>query len=72
MYVRIKYKQCSNNLLGHLPIPSNFTTVGKPQIFVNQYDNPIEVYSEETIDEMKEERISITNPQVNAQLIHKS
>ncbi len=33
-------------LPGHLPIPSNFTTVGKPQIFVNQYDSPLECYSE--------------------------
>ena len=30
---------------GHLPIPANFTTVGKPAIYVNQYDNPIDVYS---------------------------
>ncbi len=69
--------------VGHLPIPSNFTTVGKPQIFVNQYDSPIEVYSEaslswiayhneviflflrmqETIEEMKEERLTATNPE---------
>ena len=33
-------------LPGHLPIPANFTTVGKPAIYVNQYDNPIDVYSE--------------------------
>ena len=33
-------------LPGHLPIPSNFTTVGRPQIFVNQYDSPIDCYSE--------------------------
>jgi hypothetical protein len=37
--------------------------VGKPAIFVNQYDNPIDVYSNETIDEMKDERVSITNPE---------
>jgi len=50
-------------LSGHLPIPANFTTVGKPAIYVNQYDNPIDVYSEDTIEEMKEERISVTNPE---------
>jgi len=49
-------------LSGHLPIPSNFTTVGKPHIFVNQYDSPIEVYSDETIEEMKEERLTMMNP----------
>ena len=43
---------------GHLPIPANFTTVGKPQIFVNQYDSPIEVYSEDTIKEMAENRLT--------------
>ena len=32
--------------VGHLPIPANFTTVGKPAIYVNQYDNPIDVYSD--------------------------
>ena len=41
---------------GHLPIPKNFTTVGKPQIMVNQYDSPLEVYSEDTLEEMKEDR----------------
>ena len=47
---------------GHLPIPARFTTVGKPHIFVNQYDSPIECYSEETIEEMKEERLTMLNP----------
>lgn len=51
------------SLSGHLPIPANFTTVGKPAIYVNQYDNPIDVYSEDTLEEMKEERISVTNPE---------
>ena len=45
-------------IIGHLPIPSNFTTVGKPQIYVNQYDSPIEVYSEDTIKEMAENRLT--------------
>lgn len=32
----------------------NFTTVGKPRVTVNQYDNPIQCYSEDTIEEMTE------------------
>jgi len=30
----------------------NFTTVGKPRVTTNQYDNPIQCYSDETIEEM--------------------
>jgi len=51
-------------LSGFLPIPPNFTTVGKPQITVNQYDSPLEVYSDDTIEEMKEERLVMQNPEV--------
>ena len=50
--------------LGFLPLPDNFTTVGKPQIVVNQYDSPMEVYSDETLEEMKEERLTMQNPEV--------
>jgi len=32
----------------------DFTTVGKPRVSTNQYDNPMECYSEETIEEMTE------------------
>merc|ERR1712107_705058 len=32
--------------LGHLPQPDNFTTCGRLGIEVNQYNNPIEVYSD--------------------------
>jgi len=32
----------------------DFTTVGKPKVTTNQYDNPIECYSEETLEEMTE------------------
>jgi len=32
----------------------DFTTVGKPKVCTNQYDNPIECYSEETLEEMTE------------------
>jgi hypothetical protein len=51
-------------LSGFLPLPPNFTTVGKPQIVVNQYDSPMEVYSDETLEEMKEERLTMQNPEV--------
>ena len=47
---------------GFLPIPPNFTTVGKPQITVNQYDSPLDVYSDDTLEEMKEERLVLQNP----------
>ena len=30
----------------------NFTTVGRPKVTVNQYDNPIKCYSEDTLEEM--------------------
>lgn len=32
----------------------DFTTVGKPKVTTNQYDNPIDCYSEETLEEMTE------------------
>lgn len=51
-------------LSGFLPLPPNFTTVGKPQISVNQYDSPLDVYSEDTLEEMKEERITMLNPEI--------
>jgi len=51
-------------LSGFLPLPPNFTTVGKPQITVNQYDSPMDVYSDDTLDEMKEERLAMQNPEV--------
>jgi len=33
----------------------DFTTVGKPKVTTNQYDNPINCYSEETLEEMTEQ-----------------
>lgn len=38
--------------------------MGKPQIVVNQYDSPLDVYSEDTLEEMKEERLTMQNPEV--------
>ena len=54
----------SLNFSGFLPIPDNFTTVGRPQIVVNQYDSPLDVYGEDTLEEMKEERLTMQNPEV--------
>ena len=51
-------------ITGFLPIPDNFTTVGRPQIVVNQYDSPLDVYGEDTLEEMKEERLTMQNPEV--------
>merc|ERR1712214_178487 len=59
-------------LSGFLPIPDNFTTVGKPQIVVNQYDSPLDVYSEDTLDEMKEERLTMQNPEVMERINQKA
>lgn len=53
-----------NLITGFLPIPDNFTTVGRPQIVVNQYDSPLDVYGEDTLEEMKEERLTMQNPEV--------
>lgn len=58
-------------LSGFLPIPPNFTTVGRPQITVNQYDSPLDVYSDDTLEEMKEERLVMQNPDL-AERINKA
>ena len=31
---------------------------------MNQYDSPLDVYSEDTLEEMKEERLTMQNPEV--------
>ena len=54
-----------------MPIPPNFTTVGKPQIVVNQYDSPLDVYSDDTLEEMKEERLTMQNPEVMDRIAQK-
>lgn len=59
------------SLSGFLPLPPNFTTVGRPNIVVNQYDSPIDCYSEDTLEEMKDERLVLQNPDVPAEAIVK-
>jgi len=55
--------------LGHLPQPDNFTTCGRLGIEVNQYNNPIECYSDDTIEDMREEKVILDHPEVADKLI---
>merc|ERR1712183_209982 len=55
--------------LGHLPQPDNFTTCGRLGIEVNQYNNPIECYADETIDDMREEKVIADHPEVADKLL---
>jgi len=56
--------------LGHLPQPDNFTTCGRLGIEVNQYNNPIECYSDDTIDDMRDEKVVLDNPDLADKMIH--
>jgi len=55
--------------LGHLPQPDNFTTCGRLGIEVNQYNNPIEVYSDDTIEDMREEKVILDHPEVADKIV---
>lgn len=55
--------------LGHLPQPDNFTTCGRLGIEVNQYNNPIEVYSDDTIEDMREEKVILDHPELADKII---
>ena len=55
--------------LGHLPQPDNFTTCGRLGIEVNQYNNPIECYADETIDDMREEKVIVDHPEMADKLL---
>merc|ERR1711910_192403 len=55
--------------LGHLPQPDNFTTCGRLGIEVNQYNNPIECYADETIDDMREEKVIVDHPELADKLL---
>merc|ERR1711974_541606 len=50
--------------LGHLPQPDNFTTCGRLGIEINQYNNPVECYHDDTIEEMREEKILLDHPEL--------
>merc|ERR1711910_135767 len=50
--------------LGHLPQPDNFTTCGRLGIEVNQYNNPVECYHDDTIEEMRDEKLVLDHPEL--------
>jgi len=52
------YQDAMNNHgLGHLPQPDNFTTIGNNLgIEINQYNCPINAYSDNSIEEMREQK----------------
>jgi hypothetical protein len=39
---------------------------------VNQYDSPIDCYSDDTLEEMKEERLVLQNPEATERLVQKA
>jgi hypothetical protein len=45
------------------------TTCGRLGIEVNQYNNPIEVYSDDTIEDMREEKVILDHPEVADKII---
>merc|ERR1712165_426232 len=55
--------------LGHLPQPDNFTTCGRLGIEINQYNNPVECYADETIDDMREEKVIVDHPELADKLL---
>jgi len=55
--------------LGHLPQPDNFTTCGRLGIEVKQYNNPIECYSDDTIEGMREEKVIMDFPEAAEKII---
>jgi len=55
--------------LGHLPQPDNFTTCGRLGIEVNQYNNPIECYSDDTLENMREEKVIMDFPEAAEKII---
>jgi len=55
--------------LGHLPQPDNFTTVGRLGIEVNQYNNPIDCYSDNTIEDMREEKVIMDFPEAAEKIL---
>merc|ERR1711890_41665 len=55
--------------LGHLPQPDTFPPCGRLGIEVNQYNSPIEVYSDDTIEDMREEKVILDHPEVADKII---
>jgi len=55
--------------LGHLPQPDNFTTCGRLGIEINQYNNPVECYHDDTIEEMRDEKIILDHPELADKIV---
>ena len=55
--------------LGHLPQPDNFTTCGRLGIEINQYNNPVECYHDDTIEEMRDEKIILDHPELAEKIV---
>ena len=55
--------------LGHLPQPDNFTTCGRLGIEINQYNNPVECYHDDTIEEMRGEKIILDHPELAEKIV---
>merc|ERR1712111_245700 len=55
--------------LGHLPQPDNFTTCGRLGIEINQYNNPVECYHDDTIEEMRDEKIILDHPELSEKIV---
>ena len=67
--IMCSFQAMQHHGLGHLPQPDNFTTCGRLGIEVNQYNNPIECYADETIDDMREEKVIIDHPELADKLL---
>ena len=68
-YLYIHFHNGQHHGLGHLPQPDNFTTCGRLGIEINQYNNPVECYADETIDEMREEKIILDHPELADKIV---
>merc|ERR1712110_578168 len=55
--------------LGHLPQPDNFTTCGRLGIEINQYNNPVECYNDDTIEEMRDEKVLLDHPELADRMV---
>ena len=67
--IMCSFQAMQHHGLGHLPQPDNFTTVGRLGIEVNQYNNPIECYHDDTIEDMREEKVIIDHPELAEKIL---
>jgi len=52
----------NDNGLGFCRQPDNFTTCGRLNIEINQYNNPVECYDDGTIEDMRDEKLLMECP----------